>query len=135
MIVGWRAATSMTTDLVLDPLEMAIWNRARAGVTDLTGLVHHNPRAGPRSSTTLHETVSARPGETPRVSRNTGAVQSPRSLQSPDGTWQPITSDGIQMFNIASVTVSRYRYRGNRIPNPSAANHASMAATVKSPVR
>lgn len=42
MIVGWRAATSMTTDLVLDTLEMAIWNRARAGVTDLTGLVHHN---------------------------------------------------------------------------------------------
>ena len=42
MIVGWRAATSMTTDLVLDTLEMAIWNRARAGVTDLTGLIHHS---------------------------------------------------------------------------------------------
>lgn len=26
-IVGWRAATSMTTDLVLDTLEMAIWTR------------------------------------------------------------------------------------------------------------
>ena len=26
-IVGWRAATSMTTDLVLDALEMAIWTR------------------------------------------------------------------------------------------------------------
>ena len=40
-IVGWRAATSMTTDLVLDTLEMAIWARARDGVSDLTGLVHH----------------------------------------------------------------------------------------------
>jgi putative transposase len=40
-IVGWRAATSMTTDLVLDTLEMAIWARARDGISDLTGLVHH----------------------------------------------------------------------------------------------
>jgi putative transposase len=41
MIVGWRAATSMTTDLVLDTLEHAIWSRHQAGVSDLTGLVHH----------------------------------------------------------------------------------------------
>jgi putative transposase len=40
-IVGWRAATSMNTSLVLDTLEMAIWNRGREGVTDLSGLVHH----------------------------------------------------------------------------------------------
>lgn len=40
-IVGWRAATRMTTDLVLDTLEHAIWTRAQAGVDDLTGLVHH----------------------------------------------------------------------------------------------
>jgi putative transposase len=41
MIVGWRAATRMTTDLVLDTLEHALWTRHRDGVTDLTGLVHH----------------------------------------------------------------------------------------------
>ena len=41
-IVGWRAATQMTTDLVLDTLEMAIWTRGRGGVADLSGLVHHN---------------------------------------------------------------------------------------------
>jgi putative transposase len=41
-IVGWRAATQMTTDLVLDTLEMAIWSRRRDGIDDLTGLVHHN---------------------------------------------------------------------------------------------
>ena len=35
-IVGWRAATRMTTDLVLDTLEHAIWTRQQAGVTDLT---------------------------------------------------------------------------------------------------
>ena len=31
----------MTTELVLDTLEMAIWTRDRDGVSDLTGLVHH----------------------------------------------------------------------------------------------
>jgi putative transposase len=41
MITGWRAATSMTTDLVLDALEMGIWQRRRTG-HDLHGLVHHS---------------------------------------------------------------------------------------------
>jgi len=41
MIVGWRAARSMKTDLPLDALEMALWNRARAG-HDVDGLVHHS---------------------------------------------------------------------------------------------
>jgi putative transposase len=40
-ILGWRAAARMTTPLVLDTLEMALWTRAKEGVTDLTGLVHH----------------------------------------------------------------------------------------------
>jgi putative transposase len=40
-VVGWRAATRMTTDLVLDTLEMAIWARGRDGISDLAGLVHH----------------------------------------------------------------------------------------------
>jgi putative transposase len=41
-IIGWRAARSMTTELVLDALEHAIFTRAAEGVTDLTGLVAHN---------------------------------------------------------------------------------------------
>jgi putative transposase len=41
MIVGWRAATTMTTELVLDCLEHAVWSRRQAGVVDLSGLVHH----------------------------------------------------------------------------------------------
>jgi putative transposase len=40
-IIGWRAATDMTTPLVLDALEMALWTRRKDGTTDLTGLVHH----------------------------------------------------------------------------------------------
>ena len=42
-IVGWAAATSKQTKLVLDALQMALWRRERAGqpVTN-TGLVHHS---------------------------------------------------------------------------------------------
>lgn len=39
-IVGWRTATSMTTDLPLDALEMAIWARNDR----LDKLVHHSDR-------------------------------------------------------------------------------------------
>jgi putative transposase len=40
-ILGWRATTRMTTPLVLDCLEQAIWTRGKEGVSDLSGLVHH----------------------------------------------------------------------------------------------
>jgi putative transposase len=35
-ILGWRAARSMRTELVLDALEQALWTRQREGVTDLS---------------------------------------------------------------------------------------------------
>jgi putative transposase len=41
-LVGWQAARSLRTDLALDALEMAIWQR-RGG---LDGLVHHSDRGG-----------------------------------------------------------------------------------------
>jgi len=40
-IVEWRATTTMTTELVLDTLEMAIWPGARDAIGDWPGLVHH----------------------------------------------------------------------------------------------
>jgi putative transposase len=40
-ILGWKASTSMRTELVLDALEMAIWTRRQDGITDLSGLVAH----------------------------------------------------------------------------------------------
>jgi putative transposase len=42
-ILGWRASTSLRTDLALDALEQALWTRARESA-DLTGLVHHSDR-------------------------------------------------------------------------------------------
>jgi len=40
-ILGWRVATTMTTSLVLDALEHAIWTRQREGRDDFTALVAH----------------------------------------------------------------------------------------------
>jgi transposase InsO family protein len=40
-IVGWRAATSMRTDLVLDALEQALYDREAEA-----GLIHHSDRGG-----------------------------------------------------------------------------------------
>jgi RNA-directed DNA polymerase len=41
-----------------------------------------------------------------------------RRFTTPSGRWLPIGADGIVLFNPASIAVTRYRYRGERIPNP-----------------
>lgn len=41
-----------------------------------------------------------------------------RRFTTPTGRWLSIAADGIKVFNPAAVTVTRYRYRGNAIPNP-----------------
>ena len=42
MIVGWQASRSLRTDLAIDALEMAIYNRGRTD--SLEGLIHHSDR-------------------------------------------------------------------------------------------
>ncbi len=66
-ILGWRAARSMKTELVLDALEQAIWTRARQGVTDLSGLVCHND-AGPPNTRPLRSPSGSRPPVRPPAS-------------------------------------------------------------------
>lgn len=41
-----------------------------------------------------------------------------RWLTDHTGRWRPITADGIVLFNPAAIPIVRYRYRGNKIPNP-----------------
>ncbi len=53
-IVGWRASTSLRTDLALDALEQALYDRDTDGP-----LVHHSDRL-------LHLTQSGRPGSNRR---------------------------------------------------------------------
>ena len=70
-ILGWRAGTAMTTKLVLDALEQAIWTRGRAGRADLAGLVHHHDHGSQYTSLALGERL-AKSGIRPSV----GAVGS-----------------------------------------------------------
>jgi len=49
-LIGWRAARRMTTDLVLDALEHALFTRRQEGCTDLSGLVAHSDAGSPRAS-------------------------------------------------------------------------------------
>ena len=45
-ILGWRTATTMTADLVLDAVEQAIWVREREDRADFTALVAHHDHGG-----------------------------------------------------------------------------------------
>lgn len=70
-ILGWRTATSMTADLVLDAVEQAIWTRQREGRDQFADLVAHNDRGAQYLSVAYSERL-ADAGITPSV----GAVGS-----------------------------------------------------------
>jgi putative transposase len=54
-IIGWRAAYTMKTSLVLDALEQAIWTRSRDGIDDLSDLIHHSDRGSQYTSIAFTE--------------------------------------------------------------------------------
>ncbi len=58
-ILGWRAATSMRTSLVLDALEQALWTRRCGGRADLAGLVHHTDAGSQYTSIAFTERLAA----------------------------------------------------------------------------
>jgi putative transposase len=62
-IVGWRVASTMRTDLVLDALEQALWARR-----DTVGLVHHSDRGCQYLSIRYSERLAAA-GVAPSVGR------------------------------------------------------------------
>ncbi|MBB5786047.1 putative transposase [Jiangella mangrovi] len=108
MIVGWRAATSMSTQLVLDTLEHAIWSRRQAGITDLTGLVHHTDAGSQYTSfafTTrlLQAGVDASVGSVGDAYDNAlaesqiGAYKT--ELIRPDGPWRDLEHVEIETLN------------------------------------
>jgi RNA-directed DNA polymerase len=47
-----------------------------------------------------------------------------RAFITPQGRWKPITADGIELFDLQTVPVTRYRYRGSTIPGPWVLHHA-----------
>ncbi|MFD0360078.1 IS3 family transposase [Nocardia sp. GCM10030253] len=56
-ILGWRTSTSMTTTLVLDAIEHAIWTREREG-WDVKDVVHHNDRGSQYTSIAFSERLA-----------------------------------------------------------------------------
>jgi putative transposase len=70
-ILGWRVATTMTTAMVLDALEQAIWTRQREGRDDFTALVAHTDHGSQYMAIRYSERI-ATAGITPSV----GAVGS-----------------------------------------------------------
>ena len=58
-ILGWRAATTMRTSLVLDALEQAIWTRDRNDAAALAGLVHHTDAGSQYTSIAFTERLAA----------------------------------------------------------------------------
>jgi putative transposase len=65
-ILGWRAARSMKTALVLDALEMALWTRGRQGGDDHAVLVVHSDAGSQYTSIAFTERL-ARAGAAPSV--------------------------------------------------------------------
>jgi putative transposase len=65
-ILGWRAARSMKTALVLDALEQALWTRRRDGRGDLAGLVHHTDAGSPNIRLLPSPSGSPPPGSAAR---------------------------------------------------------------------
>jgi hypothetical protein len=82
-ILGWRAATSMKTVLVLDALEMAIWTRGRHGATDLAGLINQHDASSQYTCVAFTERLAAA-----GVDASAGAAQMVASL---DHLWPKAT--------------------------------------------
>lgn len=41
-----------------------------------------------------------------------------RRFRRPDGQWKPLSADGIELFDLSAIPITRYRYRGGAIPTP-----------------
>lgn len=65
-ILGWRCSTSMSTQLVLDAVEQAIWTRQRGGQGDFAELVAHHDRGSQYTSVRYSERLGLA-GITPSV--------------------------------------------------------------------
>jgi putative transposase len=65
-IIGWRAAATMKTSLVLDALEHALWTRQRDRRGSLAGLICHNDAGSQYTSIAFTERVAAA-GASPSV--------------------------------------------------------------------
>lgn len=57
-ILGWRTSTSMSTQLVLDAVEHAIWTTGRHRVADLGRVIHHTGVGGQHTAVRFFERLA-----------------------------------------------------------------------------
>jgi putative transposase len=57
-IIGWRSSTSMSTQLVLDAIEHAVWTRGREG-REVTGVIQHHDHGSQYTSVAYSERLAA----------------------------------------------------------------------------
>ena len=108
MIIGWRAATCMNTELVLHTLEHAIHARRQQGISDLSGLIHHND-AGSQytsfafTSRLIEAGVDASVGSVGDAYDNAMAESQigiyKTELIGPEGPWRDVEQVEIQTLN------------------------------------
>lgn len=77
-ILGWRAARSMKTALVLDALEQALWIRRKDGPGDLARLIHHTDAGSPSTPRSRSLSGSPPPGSAARSGPSATLMTMPR---------------------------------------------------------
>lgn len=80
-IIGWRAARSMTTDLLLDAVEHAFFTRSQEGIAHLTRLVSYSDSGSEYTSVALTSRL-VEAGVDPSV----GSIGDPYDNLSPETT-------------------------------------------------
>ena len=115
-ILGWRAATSMRTSLVLDALEQALWARSRDGHSSLAGLVHHTDAGSQYTSIAFTERLAAA-GAQPSVGTVGDAYDNALAesviglfkteLIKPGGPWR--TAEQVELATLDYVDWYNYR--------------------------
>jgi putative transposase len=115
-ILGWRAATSMRTALVLDALEQALWARRRDGQASLAGLVHHTDAGSQYTSIAFTERLAAA-GAQPSVGTAGDAYDNALAesviglfkteLIKPHGPWR--TADQVELATLDYVDWYNHR--------------------------
>lgn len=130
-ILGWRSATTMTTKLVLDAIEHAIWTRQREGVQDFSGVIHHNDRGsqGGFNSSSQHldaEVDMARPAGWMTSLTGRSAMRSPGApshrrevqrkfwVEIAKGLW---AEDAAEVVGVSAAVGARwFRHAGGMTP-------------------
>lgn len=142
-IVGWRTAASMSTELPLDALEMALWTRSCAG-QDVAGLVHHSDagRQGGLNQSSQHLTIMEVSSGTSAAARgSSGAatydVARPcrfaqavgASVLAPDRRWHDERGGGCRRRSVAAGRVALVPSRWRHATHVTGRTHRSLPVT------